>query len=236
MLYEIISPDQFLRPYIDYYRKAAQMYLVVRNAFATRIMVDKEFQWKTMKLIKKNVSMENLQGGAEICELDDKTIESIKASKKPDNVRVINLVKSIEQIADRESTDLMLISMSQRAQNVRDNYEDRIISTEEALDQLKKMLDEIKEKKEKQREKGIDSLTFFFSTKLSEYKFPDPDSTAKKFKNIFNQYPNWNRSEKEVRELRAALYGILLSELDDLDKANEIIDDILNTIMLANAN
>ena len=52
MLYEIISPDLFLRPYIDDYKKLTQMYYIVRNGYATTVYADKEFQRKTIQLVR----------------------------------------------------------------------------------------------------------------------------------------------------------------------------------------
>jgi len=43
MLYEIISPDAFLRPYINTYTSLASMYQVVRNAFTKTVQYDTEF-------------------------------------------------------------------------------------------------------------------------------------------------------------------------------------------------
>ena len=40
----------------------------------------------------------------------------INSLNKSDNVKVINLVKSIEKVAERESEDLFLLSLAQRAQ------------------------------------------------------------------------------------------------------------------------
>ena len=45
MLYEIISPDAFLRPYIDGYTGLASMYAVVAKAYTKQVYVDKAFQF-----------------------------------------------------------------------------------------------------------------------------------------------------------------------------------------------
>ena len=47
MLYEIISPDAFLRPFIDQYATLSSIYAVVRNAYAKTVYVDRAFQKKT---------------------------------------------------------------------------------------------------------------------------------------------------------------------------------------------
>ncbi|HAB53306.1 MAG: restriction endonuclease subunit R [Ignavibacteria bacterium RIFOXYB2_FULL_35_12] len=234
MLYEIISPDAFIRPYIDNYKTLTQIYYVVRNAFADRVYVDKEFQRKTAELVKENVDIKILGTGTELVGLDKETIDAIKANKIPENVKVINLIKSIEKIAEKESDDLTLISLKDKAHQIQEDYEDRIISTEEALDKLKGILDGISEKEEKQKQKGLDDLEYFLSEKLTEVGIKNSDETAKKFKTAFNEYPNWNKSEASARELRLKLYGILLDEIDDIDKANALIDHLFNLFIKAN--
>jgi type I restriction enzyme R subunit len=41
MLYEIISPDAFLRPFIDSYATLSSIFAVVRNAYAKTVYVDR---------------------------------------------------------------------------------------------------------------------------------------------------------------------------------------------------
>src|SRR5215471_18251395 len=50
MLYEIISPDAFLRPFMDDYATLSAIYAVVRRAYAKTVYVDKAFQRKTNEL------------------------------------------------------------------------------------------------------------------------------------------------------------------------------------------
>jgi hypothetical protein len=53
MLYEIISPDAFLRPFLDDYATLSSVYAVVRNAYAKTVYVDRAFQKKTNELVQR---------------------------------------------------------------------------------------------------------------------------------------------------------------------------------------
>jgi len=236
MLYEIISPDVFLRPFIDDYKSLTQIFYIVRNAYAKRIYVDKEFQRKTVQLVKENVGLENLYGSSDIYELNDKTIEVIKKSQKPDNVKIINLIKSIQKEASEHSGDLVLISLKEKAQSIQENYEDRIVTTEEALQKLEDLLKSHSENENKKKEKGFDSLTYFISSMLSENNLTKPEETAKEMSASFSQHPEWYKFEKETRELREELYFILLSKMGDMDSAYKLIDDLFNILIKANEN
>jgi type I restriction enzyme, R subunit len=226
MLYEIISPDKFLRPYIDDYTTLSSIYLVVRNAYARRVQVDREFQRKTNDLIQERIGIENLKPVTEFFEINEKTIEKIKEAKKNDNTRVINLIKSIEKIAEENSDDPFLIGLRERAEQVEELYEDRQLSTQEALDEIKKIYaDDIKRKKE-QSDKGFDGLTFFVYRTMLDKGLKNAEKVTKQIKDEFGNYPHWKTSERELRDLRKGVYYAILSEEDDLDKAAAIVDDL----------
>jgi type I restriction enzyme R subunit len=139
MLYEIISPDKFLRPYIDAYTTLSSIYKVVRNAYAKRVQVDREFQSKTNELVQKRISGTNPVFSNEFFEINEETIKKIKATHENDNTRVINLIKSIETIADDNSDDPFLIGLKERAEIVEENYENRQISTQKALEEIQNL-------------------------------------------------------------------------------------------------
>jgi type I restriction enzyme R subunit len=236
MLYEIISPDIFLRPFIEDYKSLTQNYVIVRNAYAKRVYADREFQSKTKELVKEHVDLEYLSGGTEIYELNENTIELIKKSQKPNNVKVINLIKSIERQAEEHSGDLILISLKEKAKQIQDNYEDRIITTEEALEELENLIKENQAKEKVKKEKGFDSMTFFLNSILEESKVEDAERLAKGMNESFIKHKDWKKSEKDARELREELYYTLLSKFDDVDLAYKLIDNIFNIILKADEN
>lgn len=233
MLYEIISPDKFLRPYMNDYATFSSIYHVVRNAYTKRVQVDREFQRKTNELIQSRVSGTNPDHSNQYFEVNEEAIEYIKKKNQNDNIKVINLIKSIEKIADENSGDPFLIGMKERAEAVQENYENRQISTQEALEELRKLYEEDKERRKEQAEKGFDDLTFFIYKKLYESKINNAEEITKQIKVEFVNHPNWKTSDKEFRELRNQVYFAILSEEDDLDKAANLVEDIFTSIFKA---
>jgi type I restriction enzyme R subunit len=233
MLYEIISPDKFLRPYIDNYATLSAIYQILRNAYARRVQVDREFQRKTNELIQNKIGMSNLAQVNEFFEINEDTIKKIQEAQENDNTRVINLVKSIEKIAEKESDDPFLIGLQERAAQVEERYEDRQITTLEALAEIRKIYeDDIKRKKE-QVEKGFDGLTFFIFRTLIDKGFKKADEITKQIKGEFINNPNWKTSEKELRELRQGVHFAVFSEEDNIDKAAAIVEDLFNQLFKA---
>ena len=81
MLYEIISPDAFLRPFIDDYAALSSIYAVVAKAYTKQVYVDKAFQRKTNQLVQKHVTTGPIQAvtGSEAV-MGSKTLACAKAS------------------------------------------------------------------------------------------------------------------------------------------------------------
>jgi type I restriction enzyme R subunit len=233
MLYEVISPDAFLRPYIDTYTTLAAIYGIVKNAYSKRIYVDREFLRKTNELVQKHVGLTKLEEQTHFFEINEDTLAKIKEKDEDENVKVINLIKSIEKIAQRDSENLFLITMLERAEQIKDRYENRQVSTKEALLELQQIYEDELKIRFEQEKKGIDSFTFFLLTHLTEAKIPNAEKVALKIRDAFKANPNWKASSSSLRELRAQVYYAVLSEEDNLDKATQIADELFRLITKA---
>lgn len=232
MLYEIISPDKFLRPYIDTYATLSAIYQVVRNAYAKRVQVDREFQRKTNELVQSKISGTYPEFKNEFFTVNEKTIDYIKKNNENENTKVINLIKSIEKTADENSDDPFLIGIKERAEAVEENYENRQISTQEALEELRKLYEEDVKRKKEQEEKGFDALTFFVYKSLVDKKIKNSEKITIQIKEEFQNHPNWKTSEKELRELRKAVYFALLAEEEGLDKVTNMVEELFNHLFI----
>ena len=75
-------------------------------------------------------------------------------------------------------------------------------------------------------------MTFFIYKKMLENEINNSEEVTKQIKEEFVNHPNWRTSEKELRDLRQAVYFALLSEEDDIDKAANLIDDLFNQLFI----
>jgi type I restriction enzyme, R subunit len=233
MLYEIISPDSFLRPFIDTYSTLSSIYKVVRNAYAKRVQVDREFQRKTDELVQSKVAGSYPVSGNVYLKIDEDAIEFIKTRNDNENTKVINLIKSIGKIAEEDSNDPFLIGIKERAELVEERYEERQIETREAIEALKQLYEEEMKRKQEQAERGFDGLTFFIYRTLLEKEIKDAETVTRTIREEFSNYPNWKTSDKELRELRKAIYYAILSKEDDIDKTADLIDELFSHLFKA---
>jgi type I restriction enzyme R subunit len=230
MLYEIISPDAFLRPYIDDYTSLAAIYTVVAKAYTKRVYVDRAFQRKTNELVQKHVTSSPISAVTDFVAIDEKTIDLIKQKHGGDDTKVINLIKSIEKTAEEESGDPFLVAMADRARQVQESYEDRQTSTQEALDELFADIKRNEQRKKEQAEKGYDSLRYFVFTMLKEAGVNKAEGVSEKAARAFVEHPNWRQSEAELRELRKSVTFAVYAEVDDLDDVTRIVDRLFSLL------
>jgi type I restriction enzyme R subunit len=230
MLYEIISPDAFLRPCIDPYSSLSAIYAVVRNAFTKKVYVDRAFQKKTNELVQKHIGSSKLEQVTEFVKIDAQTIEVIKEKEGGDGTKIINLIKSIEKTAEEESGDPFLIALADRAKAVQESFEDRQTSTADALDELLKEIEKNEERKKEQVARGLDSMTYFVLCKLTDDGIPNPDAVSKKVARALAEHPNWQRSEAELREVRQRVTFALFAEEDDIAKVTATVEALFDLL------
>jgi type I restriction enzyme, R subunit len=78
-IYDILSPDVFLRPYIDDYQNLARLYGLVRNSYSD-IYVDKELTEKTKDLLRQKTTGGDTEPPGAIHRLGPKELAAIKTS------------------------------------------------------------------------------------------------------------------------------------------------------------
>jgi len=224
MLYEIISPDAFLRPFIDDYGSLTAIYQVVRKAYTRTVMVDRAFQAKTHHLVQQQVGSYGVGGLGEIVAIDGNTIELIKNKRGGDGTKVINLIKSIEQLAQENSDDPYLIAMAERARAVQESFEQRQSSTAEALADLLREVAGNEARKKEQAEKSFDGLTYFVYRSLLDAKIDNAEVVSRKIRYAFTEFVNWKRSENALRELRKKVTFAIFAETHDLERVTAWVD------------
>jgi type I restriction enzyme R subunit len=230
MLYEIISPDAFLRPFIEDYTTLSAIYDVVRKAYTRRVMVDRDFQAKTNALVQEHVGSSPLYQPDDIVPINGETLELMKRRKSGDSVKVINLIKSIEKTAEENSDDPFLIAMAERAKAVQESFEERQTATADALQELLEEVERNEARKKEQAAKGFDGLTFFVFQKLTEAGVTDAESVSTKIKQAFTEHSNWQNSEAALRELRKKVTFAVFSGVEDLDQVTAIVNDLFSIL------
>lgn len=226
-LYEIISPDAFLSPYIEDFGLLSQLFKIIRNAFAPPSVVDRDFVRKTANLVRERVGAEGLDKTLPLYEINERLIDELKKKHQSSTVRVINLIRTIRKhIADNEDDEPYLIDIGERAEAIREMFENRQISTEKALEELAKIVKEITEAKTARESKKLDIQSFTTFWVLKEQGLDNHEALSRDVSKCFADSPNWDCNGEERRTLKTALYRLLIKTPLG-DKMMNVVDRLL---------
>ena len=212
-LYEILSPSPELRGHIGAYRKLADLYLMVRNAYASPTRFYEDVARKTELMVRESAASYSLSEGRTV-EFDLKTLQALQAKHEDDNGSVINLVKKIENEAEEKGHQQpALIDIAQRAQAILEALEQRAINTQQAFEQLSSLVEEREQADIARERTGLDARTFAIYWQLHKEGFKQPETVAKEVVLAVAKYPNYAANEDENRQLKAEIYRSLMREV-----------------------
>ena len=231
-IYEIISPDAFLRNYLDDYETLSRMYQILRENYDRGIDIKKDFTRKTIELVKKHTKSGEIQPTIDIFEINEETLEKIEKSKASDIEKVFNLIKSIERtVAQEGDTAPYLKSIAEKAEMLAKLFQVRQKTTRETLEELKKIIEEIVTAKKEQEEKKMKSEIFSIYWILDRSGFENATSMANEMEKVFAQYPHWHKSNKHGLKIRQKLYEVLVhSGITDSKKISETAQQIMKLL------
>jgi len=210
-LYEIISPDVFLRPYIEDYGKLSALYQIVVNAFSKKVALIRDLMKKTEDLVKRSAVGTGLDTVMKPVRIDENTLKALKSSDGGEPPKVINLGKSLlTTIKEEGEQQPFLIPISERTEAILEAYDDRQLSTQSALEQLARLMEEYLQAKREREKTGFDINTFTLFWLLKQAGAPDPGELAPKLEAAFRKYPNYRDNVAEERQLKAELYKLVL--------------------------
>ena len=227
VLYEIISPDVFLRDHLEAYGKLSVLHEVVRNAFSKRTALYKDVAKKTESLVRERVQSWGVTTTIPLVTIDEKTLEALKKTDASPSAKVLNLGKALAQAATAQAGQQpYLVPIGERAEAVLEAYDDRQLGTQEALREMEKLLSEFVQAGKERDKTGFDLNTFTLYWVLKQAGAPGPDRLAPLLDAAFGRFPNHAHNAAELRQLKAELYKVLLPAVGK-DRMVELADRLL---------
>ena len=227
-LYEILSPSSELRDYITPYNRLADLYAILRNAYGHRGAFGADLAHKTERLIREQTTALGEYAQGKALEFDAASLEALRAKGRDDNGKVINLVRKLRDESTKGGDEqLLLISLSERADRVLEQLEDRQVSTQQALDEIARLLAERAEAERVRDEHGLDAATFEIYWVLRDALPSDAVTLAKEMRDAQLRYTNAASNSGEYRQLKAELYKLLLRFGIEGTRMLAIAEDVL---------
>jgi type I restriction enzyme R subunit len=226
-IYEIVSPDARLRDYVDDYRKLATLYEVVRNAYGAKTTFLGDVAKKTEQLIRETASYAGLAKTTRPVMIDAKMLKKLQDSGSSDTNKVINLVKSIQQTVNEKGVvEPYLITIGERSEAIREQFDERQVSTKDALEKLELLAQEAIDAEKAKKESGLPDDTFAIYWELKRHLYKDPKKLAAALVEPFRRFPNFGSNAEEMRQLKAELYKVLVSTVQGR-KMVELSDQLI---------
>ena len=231
-IYEILSPDAFLRPFIADMETLTRMYKILKEAYEPGIAIDKEFSRKTAKLVQEQTKSGKIKPTLEIYEINEATLRKIDESKASDTEKVFNLIKSIAKtILDNVSRMPYLIPIGERAELISQLFKERQKNSQETLEELKRLIQEINAAKKEQAERDMPVEIFSIFWVLKKESIDQPEDKANQMRAVLAKYPHWRKSESHEREVKRELYAVLFqSGMRDTRKVTETAKNIMRVL------
>lgn len=214
-LYNILSPDAFLQPFITDYQALTTLYGLIRNNFSANIYVHRELTAKTRELLQKQTEGNLFALPNEIYELNETTLWEMDQSNASDTVKVLNLAKAVRQTVTEEGEfKPFLRSIGDRAEAAIEAFEDRQSRTQNTLAVLIKLAKECVSAEKERTQMGLDENTFAIYRELKNAITEVTPALAQSINKIFEKYPDYRWNEHQKNQLRSILYKKLSSSVD----------------------
>ncbi len=214
-VYEILSPDRFLRPFLEDYQKLVEMYRLLRSAYEPHVPVDKSFLRKTAEIVQKHTSSNTVQEPEETYEIGVGALLALVDENKPDTVKVFNLLKELYRLVEARSKEQPhLIPIGERAEAIRRAFEERQINSKQALQELTELIRDLREAQAQRQESDLSpeafAVAWWFRVQKS-YDAGKAEHLAASLEPAFKEFPHWALSEAQERELRKLIYRELIA-------------------------
>jgi type I restriction enzyme R subunit len=231
-VYEILSPDAFLRPFLDDYSQLTEMYQVVRSNYDRGVSLDKEFLRKTARLVQEHTQSGTIQPPGKVHKLTAETLAEIAKTDQPDAVKVFNLLKAIQQmVQEKAQQQPYLINIGDKAEEIAQAFEDRQKTTQDTLTELDKIVQELRKAQKERDDSDLSPEAFAVFWYLQKEGVAAAKEVAKQVMASFGDYPHWQSSSHQEQALRRALYKALID--GGVEKVVECAQNVMKMLKRA---
>lgn len=209
-LYEIISPDAFLRPFLNGYLALSELYALIRSAYGDRIYVDREISNKTRDLLQKHTISGQLELPGAIHALGPEELAKLRDSDTSDNTKILNLRKILAvTVQDNGAAKPFLLSIGERAEKLAEAYEDRQLTTQQALLEFERLAREATDADVERQRLGLDENSFAIHKTVGDTGDGFDAKQAKGINALFERFPDYRWNKQQESKLRTELYKTL---------------------------
>jgi type I restriction enzyme R subunit len=187
------------------------------------------FLRKTSDLVQQMTHTGEILAPEEVYVLDEGVIDVLADTEKPDVVKVFNLLKVIErQLRQRSREAPYLVPIGERAEEVAKAFQDRQLTTQQALDELTSLLNEAREADSSREASDFSVEGFSVFWLLKRIQVADAEPIARSLEVVFAEHPYWRESPAQNRDVRRGLYKALIDA--KVEKVGDVVGYLLSVL------
>jgi len=230
-VYEILSPDNFLRPFLTDFRTLCDMYRILRSNYEAHPVAGPSFLKKTARLVQEYTHGSVVREPQEFYDINVETLDRLVQEDVPEVIKVFNLIKAIRQIVKTQAAEQSyLIPIGERVEAIVREYEERQLTTQEALHQLVEgPVRELQEAEENRKTTNLSPEEFAIFWLLKREKVAESEEAARQIATALARYPHWQTSDQHEREVRKEIYKALLNTGAKVDA--EALPSLVNQLL-----
>jgi type I restriction enzyme R subunit len=227
-IYEILSPDPDLRPFLENYKAIARLYGTIRAAYNTSPYIDIELTAKTKELVRRNITIGELEMPGTIHELNAQQLEQFRQNSTTNTVKVLNLSKALlKAVQEQSQRSPFLLNIGERAEIVRASFEKRQIEAQQALAQLDEIANECIEAESERQRLKVDENTFAIYTIIKQAGDRLDINQAETINAIYSNFPDYWWDARQEIDLRTELYANIYPITSSVEQTIEVTNNLL---------
>ena len=240
-MYNIISPDEFLRPHLEDFEKFARIYNILRMYYDNRQKPDLDLSEKTAQLVRENTSIGEFKPPKSIYSINDETLDKIRSEHTTDREKILSMINSIlSEVTQNMLKKPYLISIGERAEQIATGYTQGQESSENTAKTLESLIKEMNDANREQNSLKMTPDIFSLYWFLKNKNIRDPENIATEMSSVFAKYSRWRSNTRQERDIRLELNRVLISQTNSKDisviqKNTEIAKEIIDRLK-ANGN
>lgn len=232
LLFEILSPDPFLKQYVRTFEWLTSVYLAFDKEYGAKTSDAEllaEYGEKVKQLIQQRVDYEGITKNFRELNVNDLYVME-HLNKMDDEEKALNLEKMLKQeISINVDTNPAYKKFSERLAAIRKEFEQHQIDLSERIKRYLELLEDIKKKSEEAKELGYTLKEYGLFVVSEEFIEGDKETIKQFIKDMADWLENtldtgWQESSKREEFLKAVkriIQEMVLKEYKDKIKVND---------------
>jgi type I restriction enzyme R subunit len=188
----------------------SELYAFIRGAYGDKVYVDREVSNKTRELLQKHTISGQLELPGAIHALGPEELAKLRESDTSDNTKILNLRKILAvTMQDGGAAKPFLLSIGERAEKLAEAYEDRQLTTQQALLEFERLAREATEADAERQKMGLDENAFAIYKTVVEVDNGFDGKQSKGIDGLFADCPDYRWNKQQESKLRTELYKAL---------------------------